>query len=54
MKCYYCGHSIRKVTIICPVCNRQQNLTPFERLGDYLKAVLLKRKLRNRTLAFYR
>ena len=54
MRCYYCNHTIRKVTIICPVCNRQQNLSLVERLSEYLKNLLLKRSLRNRPFAFYR
>jgi len=54
MNCYYCNCQIRRATIICPVCNRQQNLSPLERLGDYLKNMLVKRSLRNRSLAFDR
>jgi hypothetical protein len=54
MKCYYCSHPIRQVTIICPVCNRQQHQTPCERLSEYLKELFLKRNFRNRTVAIYR
>ena len=37
MKCYHCGHEVRPATIICPVCNRLQNLTITERMIEYFR-----------------
>lgn len=37
MKCYHCGYEVRPATIICPVCNRLQNLTFAERVIEYFR-----------------
>jgi hypothetical protein len=48
MKCYYCSTDIRPATILCPVCNRFQNLNHLERLVEYLKSLYERKSLRNR------
>ena len=48
MNCYYCGTPIRKATIICPVCNKKQNQSAKEKLGESFKEYLFKKKNQNR------
>lgn len=50
MKCYYCNSSIRRATIICPVCDRQQDLSYFERASGYLRKILSRKNVHHRRI----
>lgn len=54
MKCYHCGSPVRPSTIICPVCNRQQNQSALERLSEYVKERFVKSSAQKRSSLIYR